>query len=83
MPSLQPHVPQPATARAPACSRACPSLQPHVPQVTPLSEQNLVDCVSGMQLPADDTPCCMGCKGGEMDDAFDYLVRLELGSGLG
>ena len=54
-----------------------------MPQVTPLSEQNLVDCVSGMQLPADDTPCCMGCKGGEMDDAFDYLVRLELGLGLG
>ena len=68
MPSLPPRVPQPAAARA---------------QVTPLSEQNLVDCVSGMQLPADDTPCCMGCKGGEMDDAFDYLARLELGLGLG
>ena len=27
--------------------------------MTPLSEQNLVDCVTGVQLPQDDAPCCM------------------------
>ena len=48
--------------------------------MTPLSEQNLVDCVTGVQLPQDDAPCCMGCKGGLMDDAFDYLVLKQGGA---
>jgi hypothetical protein len=49
-------------------------------KLSPLSEQNLVDCVTGVQLPDDDASCCMGCKGGLMDDAFDYLMLKQHGA---
>ena len=42
--------------------------------MTTLSEQNLVDCVKGEKLPGDDSACCMGCQGGLMNDAFQYMI---------
>jgi len=42
--------------------------------LTPLSEQNLVDCVKGEHLPHDTQDCCMGCQGGFMSDAFAYML---------
>lgn len=44
-----------------------------------LSEQNLVDCVKGEKLPSDQGECCSGCRGGLMDDAFQYLIDHESG----
>lgn len=44
-----------------------------------LSEQNLVDCVHGEKLPNDTQTCCMGCQGGLMDDAFQYLIDHQKG----
>jgi len=44
-----------------------------------LSEENLVDCVHGVQLPNETTPCCMGCSGGLMDDAFSYVLEKQHG----
>jgi len=44
-----------------------------------LSEQNLVDCVKGEKLPGDDSPCCMGCRGGLMNDAFQYMIDHQSG----
>ena len=48
-------------------------------QLVSLSEQNLVDCVKGEKLPGDDSTCCMGCKGGLMNDAFQYLIDHQKG----
>jgi len=47
--------------------------------VTPLSEQNLVDCVKHVKLPNDTSTCCMGCRGGLMDDAFSYVIQSQKG----
>ena len=49
-------------------------------KVTSLSEQNLVDCVQNIKLPNETDTCCMGCKGGLMDDAFDYVITKQKGS---
>jgi len=49
-------------------------------KLTPLSEQNLVDCVKNIKLPNDTSTCCMGCKGGLMDDAFDYVLTKQHGA---
>jgi len=46
-----------------------------------LSEQNLVDCVSGVhdkRLPNNGT-CCQGCQGGFMSDAFQYVIDKQGG----
>jgi cathepsin L len=48
-------------------------------KLTTLSEQNLVDCVKGEKLPGDDSPCCMGCQGGLMNDAFQYMIDKQSG----
>ena len=45
-----------------------------------LSEQNLVDCVKGVTLPNETGTCCMGCRGGLMDDAFQYLLDKQAGA---
>jgi len=49
-------------------------------KLTTLSEQNLVDCVKNIKLPNDTSTCCMGCKGGLMDDAFDYVLTKQHGA---
>ena len=43
-----------------------------------LSEQNLVDCVKKDQIDGGDE-CCMGCSGGLMDNAFDYIIKNQDG----
>jgi len=48
-------------------------------KLTSLSEQNLVDCVKGEKLPGDDSTCCMGCQGGLMNDAFQYMIDHQSG----
>ena len=48
--------------------------------LTTLSEQNLVDCVKGEKLPNDTSTCCMGCQGGLMNDAFQYMIDHQGGS---
>jgi len=45
-----------------------------------LSEQNLVDCVKDVVLPNETQKCCMGCRGGLMDDAFQYLIDKQGGA---
>jgi len=47
---------------------------------TSLSEQQLVDCVKDEGTPYDPTPCCSGCNGGLMDNAFNYLVDKQNGN---
>jgi len=50
-------------------------------KLTSLSEQNLVDCVKGEIMPHDATnqTCCMGCQGGLMADAFQYIIDHQKG----
>ena len=48
--------------------------------LTSLSEQNLVDCVKDVKLPNETQTCCMGCRGGLMDDAFQYLIKKQGGA---
>ena len=43
-----------------------------------LSEQNLIDCVKNDELDKGQ-PCCNGCNGGLMDNAFDYIIRKQFG----
>ena len=45
--------------------------------VVPLSEQNLIDCVKNDTTIND--KCCLGCKGGMMDNAFDYIIKNQNG----
>lgn len=47
-------------------------------QAVSLSEQNLVDCVKNINL-NNTGDCCDGCKGGLMDDAFDYILTKQAG----
>ena len=49
-------------------------------KLVPLSEQNLVDCVKGIKLPNETESCCMGCQGGLMDDAFQYVITKQSGA---
>ena len=49
-----------------------------VGNLTSLSEENVIDCVKGVRRPGH-LPCCHGCKGGLMDDAFYYLTHNESG----
>ena len=44
-----------------------------------LSEQNLVDCVKGQKDPANGQTCCMGCRGGLMNDAMQYIIDKQDG----
>lgn len=43
-----------------------------------LSEQDLVDCVKN--VPYEGEPCCMGCKGGLMVPAFEYMSNAQDGT---
>ncbi|PQM57429.1 MAG: hypothetical protein CML47_11105 [Rhodobacteraceae bacterium] len=45
--------------------------------VIPLSEQNLIDCVKNDTI--HDEKCCLGCNGGVMDNAFDYIIKKQHG----
>jgi len=46
-----------------------------------LSEQNLVDCVQNEVVAGQggNETCCMGCRGGLMSDAFQYLIDHQQG----
>ena len=44
-----------------------------------LSEQNLVDCVKGQSDASNGQQCCMGCKGGLMNDAMQFLIDKQHG----
>jgi len=44
-----------------------------------LSEQDLVDCVKHVSL--NNTECCMGCNGGLMPYAFQYMIDSQNGGG--
>jgi len=46
--------------------------------LTSFSEQDLVDCVQGVQVSGGE--CCDGCEGGLMDAAFDYIVASQKGA---
>ena len=46
--------------------------------LTSFSEQDLVDCVKGVEVSGGE--CCDGCGGGLMDAAFDYIVESQKGS---
>merc|ERR1719197_627588 len=43
-----------------------------------LSEQDLVDCVKN--VPYEGDKCCMGCKGGLMVPAFEYMSQAQDGT---
>lgn len=44
-----------------------------------LSEQNLVDCVKKQHDPSNGQTCCMGCRGGLMNDAMQYVIDKQAG----
>ena len=46
--------------------------------LTSFSEQDLVDCVQGVQV--NGGSCCDGCAGGLMDAAFQYLTESQKGA---
>lgn len=45
-----------------------------------LSEQDMVDCCKREKLPGSVQTCCMGCNGGLMDYAFQYMVDQQGGN---
>jgi len=44
-----------------------------------LSEQNLVDCVKKQHDASNGQTCCMGCRGGLMNDAMQYVIDKQGG----
>eukprot|EP01043_Picozoa_sp_COSAG02_P049735 COSAG02_NODE_5026_length_4718_cov_3.432994_3_plen_273_part_00 len=44
-----------------------------------LSEQNLIDCVKDEKDPNNGQSCCMGCRGGLMNDAMQYVIDKQDG----
>jgi len=46
--------------------------------LTSFSEQDLVDCVQGVEVSGGE--CCDGCGGGLMDAAFDYIASAQKGA---
>jgi len=44
-----------------------------------LSEQDLVDCVKDQKIHGSVQKCCMGCNGGLMDYAFEYMIEKQSG----